>query len=130
MKNKKGFTLIELLCVILILAVISVIASVGVINLSKKSKDNLYCAKIALIETVARDYGVAYEKELNNSTELYEGHKSLKIKVSDLVSSGKLETDKEEMVINPKDNTSMNDVEIILYLNNNKIYAVIPNNVC
>ncbi len=130
MKNKKGFTLVELLCVIVLLAVITVIATTGIMNLSKESKNNLYCAKIEMIESLARDYGKQYEKELNESAEYYEGYKSIKIKVNDLVVSGKLEADSNEEVLSPLDNAVMNDLEIILYLKNNQIYAVYPNNVC
>ncbi len=126
--NKKGFTLIELLCVIALLALITTIASVGIMTLSKKSKENLYCAKISLIKSSAKEYALKLEKELNESTNLFEGHKSLSIKVQDLVSSGKLQADKDEIVLNPLDNTSMNDIEIIIYLNNNQIDAYIENN--
>lgn len=130
MKNKKGFTLIEILCVIVIIGILSVIATISIVNLSSKSKDNLYCAKIELIENIAESYGIKYELELNNSNELYNGYKSLKIKVSTLVEAGKLEPDKKNDVINPKDNTIMNDIDIILYLKNNQIKAEIPNNIC
>lgn len=130
MKNKKGFTLIELLCVIVLLAVITVIATTGIMNLSHDSKENLFCAKIEMIEATAKDYGASYEKELNLSTEYYNGYKSITITIHDLVVAGKLEPDKDELVLNPIDNSSMNDLEIILYLKNNQIYAEYPNNVC
>lgn len=130
MKNKKGFTLIELLCVIALLAIISGVATASIINLSNKSKDNLYCAKIEMIESEAERFGVKYELELNNSEELYNGYKSIKIKIQDLVDAGKLETDKKDNVINPKDNSIMNDLDIILYLKNNQVKAEIPNNIC
>lgn len=130
MKNKKGFTLIEILCVIVLIGILSVIATISIVNLSSKSKDNLYCAKIELIENIAESYGIKYELELNNSNELYNGYKSLKIKVNTLVEAGKLEPDKKNDVINPKDNTVMNDIDIILYLKNNQIKAEIPNNIC
>lgn len=130
MKNKRGFTLIEILCVIVIIGILSVIATISIVNLSSKSKDNLYCAKIELIENIAESYGIKYELELNNSNELYNGYKSLKIKVNTLVDAGKLEPDKKNDVINPKDNTIMNDIDIILYLKNNQIKAEIPNNIC
>ena len=123
MKNKKGFTLIEILCVIVLIGILSVIATISIVNLSSKSKDNLYCAKIELIENIAESYGIKYELELNNSNELYNGYKSLKIKVRTLVDAGKLEPDKKNDVINPKDNTIMNDIDIILYLKNNQIKA-------
>ena len=130
MKNKKGFTLIEILCVIVLIGILSVIATISIVNLSSKSKENLYCAKIELIENIAESYGIKYELELNNSNELYNGYKSLKIKVNTLVMAGKLEPDKGNDVINPKDNTVMNDIDIILYLKNNQIKAEIPNNIC
>ncbi len=130
MKNKKGFTLIEILCVIVLIGILSVIATISIVNLSSKSKENLYCAKIELIENIAASYGIKYELELNNSNELYNGYKSLKIKVRTLVDAGKLEPDKKNDVINPKDNTIMNDIDIILYLKNNQIKAEIPNNIC
>ena len=130
MKNKKGFTLIEILCVIVIIGILSVIATISIVNLSSKSKNNLYCAKIELIENIAESYGIKYELELNNSNELYNGYKSLKIKVNTLVDAGKLDPDKKNNVINPKDNTVMNDIDIILYLKNNQIKAEIPNNIC
>lgn len=130
MKNKRGFTLIELLCVIALIAILSVVATVSIVNLSSKSKDNLYCAKIKLIESEAERFGVKYELELNNSNELYNGNKSIKIKVQALVDAGGLEPDKNNNVLNPKDNSIMNDIDIILYLKNNQIRAEIPNNVC
>lgn len=131
MKNKKGFTLVELLCVIVILALISVMATTGIIALSSRSKENMYCAKLEMISSIARDYAVKYEYELNNSTELFNGYKSLKIKVNDLINSGKLENDKDDKVINPIDESSLNDKEIILYLKNNQINAYIDsNNIC
>ena len=98
--NKKGFTLIELLCVIALLALITTIASASIMSLSKKSKENLYCAKISLIKTSAEDYSIKLEKELNESLNLYQGHKSLTIKVNDLVTSGKLKPDKDNIVLN------------------------------
>lgn len=130
MKNKRGFTLIEILCVIALIAILSVVATVSIVGLSSKSKDNLYCAKIKLIESEAERFGVKYELELNNSNELYNGNKSIKIKVQALVDAGKLEPDKNNNVLNPKDNSVMNDIDIILYLKNNQIRAEIPNNIC
>ena len=128
--NKKGFTLIDLLCVIVLLALITVLATTGIMSLSKSSKENMYCAKVEIIENIAKEYAVKYEKELNNSTDLYNGYKSIKIKVNDLVLSGDLEADKDNNVLSPIDNSIMNDIEIIIYLKNNRINAYIDNNIC
>ena len=130
MKNKKGFTLIELLCVIAILAVVTCIASISVINLSNSSKENLYCAKLELIESAAKTYAASYEYELNQSNTYYEGYKSLNITVNDLVVSGNLSPDRGDIVINPMNNEAINNLEIILYLKNNQVYVHIDNNVC
>lgn len=127
MKNKRGFTLIELLCVIAIIALITVMASAAIVNITHKSKENMYCAKVKLIETKAVEYGIRYELELNNSNEIYEGYKSMKIKIKELVDNGALD---ESDIIDPLNNNSMSDLDIILYLKNNQINAKILNNVC
>ena len=131
MKNKKGFTLIELLCVIAILAVVTTIASASIINLSNKSKENLYCAKLKIIESAAKNYSVGYMYELNESTTYYDGYKSLIITVDDLVKKGNLSPDKGDTVLNPINNESLNKLEIILYLKNNQVYVYMDdNNIC
>ncbi len=131
MKNKKGFTLIELLCVIAILAVVTTIASASIINLSNKSKENLYCAKLKIIESAAKNYSVGYMYELNESTTYYDGYKSLIITVDDLVKNGNLSPDKGDTVLNPINNESLNQLEIILYLKNNQVYVYMDdNNIC
>ncbi|MBE6154543.1 MAG: prepilin-type N-terminal cleavage/methylation domain-containing protein [Firmicutes bacterium] len=128
--NKKGFTLTELLSVIVILALISLMASTGIIKLANNSKENMYCAKIKLIETEAEEYAIKYERELNESDKLYNGYKSLTFKINDLVENGTIEADKDNNIINPIDNSIMNDTEIIIYLKNNQINAYIDNNIC
>lgn len=131
MNNKKGFTLTELLCVIVILGVIATLATSSVISVSNKSNENLYCAKLSLIKSEAASYGKIYEKELNQSTDYFEGNKSLTITVQDLVDAGKIDTDKNGMVINPVNSKSINDAKIILYLKNNKINAYMEEfNIC
>ena len=132
MKNKKGFTLIELLCVIAILAIVTTIASASIVNLSNASKQNLYCAKLEMIESAAKTYAIGYEYELNNSTTFYDGYKSLIITVNDLVESGVLSPDKDDAVLSPINNESINNMNIILYLKNNQVYVHIDdvNNVC
>lgn len=132
MKNKKGFTLIELLCVIAILAVITTIASASVINLSNSSKENLYCAKLELIESAAKSYASGYIYELSQSNSYYDGYKSLTITVNDLVESGALSPDKDDTVLSPINNEAMNNISVILYLKNNQVYVHVDdaNNVC
>ena len=129
--NSKGFTLIELLCVITLLSLLTIIATTSIMNLSKKSKENLYCAKIELIKSAASDYALKYISSINESTTYYEGYKSIKIKANDLIKANKIEAAKDGNLLNPIDNASLNELEIILYLNNNKINIYIDtNNIC
>ena len=128
--NKKGFTLVEILCVIVIMALITTVAVTNIINLNNKSRENLYCAKLEMIKSAAKDYGKNHEKELNESNYDYEGFKSLTITVQDLILSGKISPDKDDYLVNPLDNTNMNELEIVLYLKNNNINVFIDNNVC
>ena len=131
MKNKKGFTLIEILCVVALLAVITTIASASVINLSNASKENLYCAKLELIESAAKTYSASLIYELNQSTTYYEGYKSITITINDLIKSGNLSPDKDDSVLSPLNNEVMNDLEIILYLKNNQVYVYMDDfNIC
>lgn len=131
MKNKKGFTLIEILCVVALLAVITTIASASVINLSNASKENLYCAKLELIESAAKTYSASLIYELNQSTTYYEGYKSITITINDLIKSGNLSPDKDDSVLSPLNNEVMNDLEIILYLKNNQVYVYMNDfNIC
>lgn len=131
MKNKKGFTLTEILCVIVILGLITTMVTTNVLSMTKKSNENMYCAKLEMIKSKAIEYGKIYEKELNKSTELFEGYKSMTIKVQDLIDAGKVTGDKEDSVLNPINKETLNEEKIILYLKNNQINAYInDNNVC
>ncbi len=129
--NKKGFTLIEILCVIVLLAITTCFASSSVIKLTIQSKEKLYCTKLALIKSAALNYAQNYEYELTNSKNLYENHPSLTITVADLLKTGHFQADKDNQVLNPKDNSSLNDTKIIIYLENNLIKATIASdNIC
>ncbi len=131
MKNKLGFTLVELLCVIAILSVVTCIASAGIVSLAKNSNNTLYCAKIKIIKSAALDYAYNHELELNNSTSYYENNKSITITVGDLVKSNLLTPDQDNDVINPLDDTSMNNLNITIYLANNRPNIYInTDNVC
>lgn len=129
MRNKRGFTLVEILCVIAILSIIAVIAVPNLLNL--KNDNKVYCAKLELIKTRANNYALSHEQELNNSSYTYNDYKALKITVQDLLDKGYIEPDEDDYVLNPKDNSSLNDEEIIIYLKNNTINIYIDsNNVC
>ncbi len=129
--NKKGFTLIEILCVIVLLSLIACVASASILKFSQSSKEKLYCTKMSLIKTAAQNYGYNNEYELDNSSKLYENNPSLTITINDLVKSGNLKSDKDSLVLNPIDDTSLNDTKIIIYKLNNQIKVLIENdNIC
>ncbi len=128
--NKKGFTLVEMLAVIAILAIVTTFAASNAITVTRKGKETLYCTKLDIIRSEAKNYGLNLEKELNASNEYYNGYKSLNITINDLVKKGNLSPDKDDFVLNPIDNTYLNDLKIIIYIKNNNIEAYIPNDIC
>ncbi|MCM1052773.1 MAG: prepilin-type N-terminal cleavage/methylation domain-containing protein [Ruminococcus sp.] len=128
--NKKGFTLVEMLAVVAILAVVTTFAASSAVSVTRKGKESLYCTKLDIIRNEARSFGLNLEKELNNSNEYYNGYKSLTITVDDLVKNGNLSPDKDDYVLNPVDNSYINDLKIIIYLKNNNIAAYIASDIC
>ena len=55
--KKNGFTLVELLAVIVILAIVTSMASVGVSSLRKGINKSMWNSTVELIETAAKRYG-------------------------------------------------------------------------
>lgn len=122
MKNNKGFTLVELLAVIVILAILITIAVPSTIGISNKLKENMYCKKIDSIEVAAKLYG---EDRKSSFTETYETYPSRKITVKDLIETGDLKKDNSTSpyILDPRDNTSMDDLELTVYEKYNRIYV-------
>lgn len=119
MKNRKGFTLIEILAVIAILSILISAVSISVIEIRKKMNNRLYNTKISLIESAAILWGEDNEYELS-----LEENECENILVDDLVTEGYLKYDKDNKVINPKDDSSMNNgIITVCLLENNTIEA-------
>ena len=135
MKNKNGFTLVELLAVIILLGVIVAIAAPNILGVFNQNKKNLYCTKIAILETDAIKWG---EDNLSllptiSGSQTYESA-DFTIKVQRLIDDGITRVDDPDTasVLDPRDDSSLNNVEIKVYLKNNKVYAKIPSalNIC
>ena len=122
MKKNKGFTLVELLAVIVVLAILIAIAVPSTFAISNKLKTNMYCRKIDSIEVAAKLYG---EDRKDSFTEKYDNNPSKKIKVKDLIDSGDLKKDNRTApyVIDPRDNSGMDDLELTVYQKFNRIYV-------
>lgn len=124
MKNKNGFTLVELLAVIVVLAIIITIAVPSAISISNKIKAKMYETKIQMILDAAKLYGQENPSNVVNSID---NCSNSKITVGTLVNDGYIKKDdvKNGNVVNPKDNSSMNNLKICIYKKNNRVYSKI-----
>lgn len=132
MKNNKGFTLVELLAVIVILAILVTIAVPSTITISNKLKENMYCKKIDSIEISAKLYGEDRRDSFSENYTTADGtYRSQKITVKDLIDSGDLKKDNSSspFVIDPRDDESMDEVELIVYEKYNRIYVAFDDTV-
>lgn len=118
MKNKKGFTLVELLAVIALLSVIVTLAATSAISISKKLKDDMYCQQVDFISTAAKTYGSDIIDRLDET--------GITVKVKDLVDKGYLKKDQDvpgSYILDSRDGSSMDEVEVRIYLKNHRAYA-------
>ena len=122
MKNKKGFTIVELLAVLAILAVLITLTTSSIFKMMEKNKDAAYETKKDLILKQAKQYVEDNETLIYNSTKNYGNYACVIVKVSDLVSNGYLDNKDKDMltnsgdVLDPRDNSSMLNVNIMLYI--------------
>ena len=115
MKNQ-GFTLIELLAVIALLGILATIAVTSAINVSINLKEDMFCEKIDFIETAAKQYG----------STIYEPGMDVTLTVGELVKLGALKRDQDvegSYIIDPRDNSSMDEVKVQIYSKNKRAYA-------
>ncbi len=136
MKNKKGFTLVELLAVIVLLGLITVLAVPAINNANAKTKERLYNTKITTAEQAILAWAQENEKCFvsTNAIRCVVGLSSgctengnivsCTVTMGTLASNDLIGYDKEvdgvKQVINPKDNTSMNNVKISFKYNKTK----------
>ena len=124
-KSNKGFTLVEIIAVIAILGVVLTIAVLSVHKLFRKNKESAYDSKVAIILKQAKQYALDEESVLYGSASAnkrYGNYVCATVTVGDLLTKGYLDkTDKDltdggNVVVNPKDNSSMNNMRILLYI--------------
>ena len=94
MKKKNAFTLVELIATIAIIAVISLVATVTYNKIRKDILEHQYLNLKSLIETAAIKYS-----SKNGYTSFF---------VQDLINDGLVETDDEEYVYDPRDDSPLN----------------------
>ncbi len=149
--NKKGFTLVELLAVIVILAVVMLIGSVSIGTVRNRISKNMFETKLELAIGAAKKWGQDNKEELkqwpgdlvyfikkSDLTNYYRIHKTYSYArktIGDLIASKDLETDERDhgnaVITNDLSGKVINDLEIIVYIANNRVYACIeasPNN--
>lgn len=122
--KKNGFTLVELLAVIVVLALLLTIAVPGIQKMSYKIQNNMFCTKVEDIIKAAQLYG----DDNYDAIKAKPGQKDV-IKISELVKHNYLkkddndEKDESMYVVDSRDDTSMMNEEITLYIKNNRVYA-------
>lgn len=108
--NKKGFSLVELMGVIVILLIITLLATNGYRLVSQKVKENSYKNKVSYLETKAVEYANQTGK--------------LEMNVDQLVKEGLITADNEEgKVISPLDGNIMNCHLIYITEENENLYG-------
>lgn len=120
MKKKNGFTITELLGVIAILALLATVATPAIISLSKRINENIYKAKVKLIEESAIMYA-----EKNNVWNNY------KISLAKLCEEGFITPDKglslTDCLENPKNKETMGKCMIRITKSNGRYTAKVTN---
>lgn len=125
MKNKKGFTLVEVLATVVILAILVLAVAPATISIAGKIRTNTYCSKIKMLKKAGEMY--AQENALDETCTINSTSYSCKnITVHTLLAAGYVDANQGETVLtDPRDNSSMNTKEIIVYEKNTRYYSVI-----
>ncbi len=121
MKNKKGFTITEILLVIVTIGIILSVAIPTAILISKSIKERAYDSKMNSILRAAELYG-------KNNKDAFGEADTIQISVETLLATGYLDEDETcerafGCVLDPRDNSIMNDDAITIKLKSSVIQA-------
>lgn len=124
---KKGFTLTEILTVLAIISIIAIIAVPSVIVIRDRINSRSYESKKEIIVLAAELYG-------QDNKEYLEVNGEISTTIGDLLEKNYLEKDVEMdaevclssygCIIDPRDNTNLNDTVIIIRLDNGTVKAI------
>lgn len=124
--NKKGFTLSEIIAVIILISIIVAIAVPSVLSVRKRVNERLFEGKKETILVAAELYG-------QDNPHLFNPDEFI-VTVGELVNANYVEKDTEQndkncsdsygCVINPIDNSSLNDVKILVKRNVSTVIAI------
>jgi len=113
---KKGFTIVEMICSIALILVLTLIVLQNFSKISEQNKQSIYESKIDLALSEAINYG-------NDNLDLLSNTCSHQITIDTLISKGYLEGEKNNKLIDPRTNESMNNIIICVTYNGTKINA-------
>ncbi len=127
--NKKGFTLTELLVTIVIIAVISTLATYGILAVSNKIKANMLETKMELILNAAEIYGednkVLLNQRLDVNGELIDNCYSIRVhEIPEDYLTTKEKCDGFPCFKNDVTGEDMNHDVLFMCLKNSRVYAI------
>ena len=127
--NNKGFTLVELLAVLVILSLLITVAVPSVNKILLNINENMYCEKVTNLENAARLYAEDYYMDQSSIDEkVIEGSIPLSILIEKSYLSKNEETcalgsDNNPCILDPRDDTGMDNLTFRVYTKNRRIYA-------
>lgn len=131
--NKKGFSFIELLAVIVIIGIVIGVGIPTIRYADKRFHEKAYNTKVDLIKNAAKEYGDDFKEIIISGNSTYtdtnsgNSYKSVTVTVRDLLNNGYITKDnglKEDDVLDPRNDQSMLDDIIIIYIKNDRAYVV------
>lgn len=149
--NKKGFTLVELMAVIVLISIIALIGVTSVMGIRRQMDTKLFEEKLTSAIASAEKWGDDNKDELN----IFNVSPKKILTLGELVANGYYRSEEcvnpttynynkcdtkgsiygyvdgelcKDVVTNNVDNVIVNEIEIYVYIKNNRVYACIEKN--